>query len=65
MHFDHVNTTNPIERVYSSLNWQHEFKTFPELNHDENGFIELMAMSQKEGPFEVAKAYAKVRKKDS
>lgn len=50
MHFDHVNTTNPMERVYSSWDWQHEFKTFPELNQerqiDENGFISPMAMSQ-------------------
>ena len=50
MHFDHVNTTNPMERVYSSWDWQHEFKTFPELNQerqiDENWFISPMAMSQ-------------------
>jgi hypothetical protein len=50
MHFDHVNTTNPMERVYFSWDWQHEFKTFLELNQerqiDENGFISPMAMSQ-------------------
>lgn len=50
MHFDHVNTTNPMERVYSSWDWQHEFKTFPELNQerqiDDNWFILPMAMSQ-------------------